>query len=89
MSLEPGPRWNTARDGIIKGLFTMQFIAVCKLGLFNGDKTDYFERQIETLAPGVLVDVGFLCIFVVICGCIFCIQYLLCIFYTLPLNPAY
>lgn len=88
MSLEPGPRWDTARDGIIKGLFTIQFTAVCKLDLFNGDKTDYFESQIETLAPGVLIDVGFLCIFVVICGCIFCTQYL-CIFYTLPLNTIY
>lgn len=88
MSLEPGPRWDTARDSIIKGLFTIQFTAVCKLDLFNGDKTDYFESQIETLAPGVLVDVGFLWFFVVICGCIFCTQYF-CIFYTLPLNTIY
>lgn len=50
MILEPGSGCNTRRDDIIKSQFTIQFIAVSKLDLFSGDKTDCFASQISSPA---------------------------------------
>lgn len=46
MILEPGPQRNNSRD-IIKSRLTIQLLAVSKLDLFSGDKTDYFESKIR------------------------------------------
>lgn len=47
MILERGPQCNNSRDDIIKSELTIQLLAVSKLDLFSGDKTDYFESKIR------------------------------------------